>query len=95
MWMVNAGLLLNFLHKSQIESKNNIFGLYMGAGYGSYHRLWQMTDERWVEYAPTAVQSFSAAAGLMGSIKGATLMAGVNTIGFKYMELEVGLGWTF
>jgi hypothetical protein len=33
--------------------------------------------------------------GVIGSVKGLTINAGVNTIMAKYMEIEVGLGWMF
>ena len=92
-WHVNAGLLLNFLHGSQ--HPNNTMGMHVSVGYGQYHSLWEMTNQQWVEYGPTAAKGLSCGAGLMGSIKGFTLMAGVNTIGFKYLEIEAGLGWTF
>jgi hypothetical protein len=34
-------------------------------------------------------------AGVIGSIYGFTMSAGVNVIDLKYMEIEVGIGWTF
>jgi hypothetical protein len=37
----------------------------------------------------------SASAGIIGSAHGFTLKAGVNTIAFKYMEIEAGIGWMF
>ena len=92
MWMANAGLLLNFLHA---KASNNALGMYFGCGYGSYTRLWEMTDGTWVEYAPTSVTGISFGAGLIGSIKGITLSVGVNSLQAKYMEVEVGLGWMF
>ena len=34
--------------------------------------------------------------GVIGSILGLTLSAGVNAFGgIRYMEIEVGIGWTF
>lgn len=94
-WHANAGLLLNFLHGKSKEKSNSAFGMYLGVGYGSYTRLWEMTNGQWVEYGPTSINGVSCGAGLIGSIKGFTLKAGINTIGFKYAELEAGLGWTF
>lgn len=92
MWMVNAGLLLNFLHA---KVGNNAFGLYLGAGYGKYSSLWEMTNGEWVEYGPSSAMGVSCGAGLVGSIKGITLSVGANTIGMKYLEITAGLGWTF
>ena len=49
----------------------------------------------WVTYGPTSASGVSASAGIIGSAHGFTLKAGVNTIGFKYMEIEAGIGWMF
>ena len=95
-WNMNAGVVLNFLNKKALNLHNNsMFGLYAGVGYGQYTRYWEIGDGRWIEYAPTAVQGLSFGGGVIGSIKGLTISAGVNTIMAKYMEIEMGLGWTF
>ena len=95
-WNVNAGMVLNFLNKKALNlHKYSMFGLYAGLGYGQYTRYWEIADGRWIEYAPTAIQGLSFGGGLIGSIKGLTISAGVNTIMAKYMEIEMGLGWTF
>jgi hypothetical protein len=41
------------------------------------------------------VQGLSFGGGVIGSVKGLTISAGVNTIMARYMEIELGLGWTF
>lgn len=95
-WNLNAGVVLNFLNKKALNlHKNSMFGLYAGLGYGQYTRYWEIADGRWFEYAPTSVQGLSVGGGVIGSIKGLTISAGVNSIMAKYMEIEMGLGWTF
>ena len=95
-WNVNAGVVLNFLNKRSLNlHKNSMFGVYAGLGYGQYNRYWQIEDGRWIEYAPAATQGVSFGGGVIGSIKGLTISAGVNSIMAKYMEIEMGLGWTF
>ncbi len=95
-WNVNSGVVLNFLNKRTLNlHKNSMFGIYAGLGYGQYARYWEIADGRWFEYAPTSVQGLSVGGGVIGSIKGLTISAGVNTIMAKYMEIEMGLGWTF
>jgi hypothetical protein len=95
-WNVNAGVVLNFLNKKALNlHKNSMFGLYAGLGYGQYTRYWEIADGRWLEYAPASVQGLSVGGGVIGSIKGLTISAGVNTIMAKYMEIEMGLGWMF
>ena len=94
--IVNAGLVLNILNKQKPNhSKNSMFGLYAGLGYGQYARSWEIEDGRWFEYAPSKAKGLSLGVGLIGSIKGFTISAGVNTIQTKYVEIEAGLGWTF
>ena len=94
--VINAGLVLNFLNKQQPNrNKRSLFGVYAGLGYGQYARSWEIEDGRWFEYAPSMAKGLSFGGGLIGSIKGFTINAGINTIQAKYVEVEAGLGWTF
>ena len=93
--MANAGMLLDFLSIGVWSNyKSNMLALYAGVGYGQRYQLWETTDHQWVTYQPTAYKGVSAECGLLASFKGFTLMAGVSTINFKYMEVEAGIGWT-
>lgn len=103
-WHVNAGVVLNFLNKQQLNlHKNSMLGLYAGLGYGQYMRQWEYYnpagEERWLLFEPESTAGVSYGAGIIGSIKGVTLSAGVNFIMAqnmaKYMEIEAGIGWTF
>ena len=95
-WNVDAGVVVNFLNKQSLNlHKNSMFGVYAGLGYGQYARYWELSNSRWVEYGPTAAQGISFGAGVIGSIKGLTISGGISTIKAKYMEIELGLGWTF
>ena len=95
-FLLNAGLVLNFLNKQQPNrSKNSMFGVYAGLGYGQYARSWEIEDGRWFEYAPSKAKGMSFGGGFIGSIKGFTFNVGINTIQAKYVEVEAGLGWTF
>ena len=94
--VINAGLVLNFLNKQKPNrSKNTMFGLYAGLGYGQYARSWEISDGHWYEYAPSKAKGLSFGGGFIGSIKGFTINVGVNTIQATYVEVEAGLGWTF
>ena len=93
--MAHAGILLDFLSTGVWPNyKSNMLALYAGVGYGQRYQLWETTDHQWVTYQPTAYKGVSAECGLLASFKGFTLMAGVSTINFKYMEVEAGIGWT-
>ena len=94
-WLLDAGLVFDFLAKKDKKSKRSHFGMYLGAGYGARTRYLETFDYGWQKYLPNSYSGFSVDAGVIGSIHGFTLSAGVNTIGFKYMEIELGIGWTF
>ena len=94
-WLVNAGFVVDFLGKKRMKYKNNMIGMYVGAGYGMRELFWEKRNGDWVKYAPTSVAGVSAGVGVIGSIAGVTLTAGVNTIQFKSLELEFGVGYTF
>ena len=94
-WLLDAGLVFDFLAKKDKKSKRSHFGMYLGAGYGARTRYLETFDYGWQKYLPNSYSGFSVDAGVIGSIHGFTLSAGVNTIGFNYMEIELGIGWTF
>lgn len=90
-WLVDAGLLVRL---------GCPLYLYLGAGYGERKVYWQLINEtsdeqQYLLYQPNSTTGVSAEAGLMFSIKGFTMELGVNTINFKYMELQAGIGWMF
>lgn len=95
-WMANAGVVIDILELSiKPDHYFDTFGCYIGGGYGVYQHAWEMTSGDWVEYGPTSMAGFSGSIGLMGSVRGFTLMAGVTTINFKNIEVEAGIGWMF
>lgn len=95
-FVMNVGGLWNLLgtfsHSEVIE--RSMVALYIGVGYGQRYQLWETLDRQWVTYGPTAYKGFSGEFGVIADLKGFTLMAGLNTINFKYVELEAGIGWT-
>lgn len=95
-WNLNAGVVVNFLNKKSLNIHNNtMLGIYAGMGYGQYTRYWEIEDGSWFEYAPSLAKGVSFGGGVIGSIKGFTISAGVNSIMAKHLEIEFGLGWTF
>ena len=97
--MANVGMVWDFLNTfswggGPYRRFEYMLALYAGVGYGQRYQLWETTDHQWVTYQPTAYKGVSAECGLIASFKGFTLMAGVSTIDFKYMEVEAGIGWT-
>ena len=94
-WIVDAGMVVDFLMNKEKKDKDNFLGLYVGAGYGSRERYWYNAGvNKWGKYYPNSYHGLSANIGVIGSIRGMTLMAGVNTLAFKYAEIEIGVGYT-
>ena len=93
-YAVNAGFMMNVLEKIT-KNKFNTLGFYVGAGYGKRELQWETTDGLWVKYVPTSHNGFSGNVGLFGSFYGVTLNVGLNTINFKYVEVEAGIGYMF
>jgi hypothetical protein len=92
--IINAGFMMNFLEWS-IKNKFHTLGMYLGGGYGKRELFWGTADGQWVEYTPATYNGVCANIGLFGSVYGVTLNVGVSTIAFKYMEIEVGIGYMF
>lgn len=95
--VANAGVVLDFIEMAGGSKRNrfNTFGMYVGLGYGWRRVLWETVDKQWIEYNPASHKGFSGNAGILFSVYGLTLKAGVNTINFKYLEIEAGIGWMF
>lgn len=82
----------NFSDDNQFDT----FGVYAGMGWGRYNIYWGTTNNQLIRQSDDSFSNaFCMNVGLIGSIKGLTLKAGINTITFKKAELEFGIGWMF
>lgn len=70
-------------------------GAYLGLGAGMRNRVIRTADDEWCLFKPNSYSGFTGNMGVILSVYGLTLRAGVNTIMFKYLEIEAGLGWMF
>lgn len=68
---------------------------YVGAGYGQRTFAWETLDGKWVKNTDHSASGIAAELGVIGQYKGFALSLGAQTIGFKYMELSVGIGYFF
>ena len=91
---IHGGFMMNVLEQVT-KNKFTTLGVYVGGGYGKRELLAETTDGEWIKYAPTSHNGFAGNVGLFGSIAGVTLNVGVSTINFKYVDLEVGVGFMF
>lgn len=92
--VINAGFMMNFLEWS-VKNKFNTLGMYIGGGYGKRELQCEIVGGNWAKYAPTSAIGFSGSLGVFGSMSGATLSVGMNTINFKYVDVVVGVGFMF
>lgn len=92
--VINAGFMMNFLEWS-VKNKFNTLGMYVGGGYGKRELQCEIVGGNWAKYAPTSAIGFSGSLGVFGSMSGATLSVGMNTIDFKYVDVVVGVGFMF
>ncbi len=93
-WVVNAGFMANFLEKRSAK-KQRALGCYLGAGYGVRQVFAKGETGEWIEDALASQKGFSGNVGLFGNLYGATIGIGVNTINFKYLDIEIGIGFMF
>ena len=95
-YTINGGFMLDLLELDwSPNNRFHTFGFYIGGGYGKRELQWETTDGIWIKYEPTSHSGFSGNIGFFGSFYGVTLNVGVNTINFKYLDLEAGIGLMF
>ena len=67
---------------------------YVGGGYGFRNVFWQLENGSWAKCTDDSYQGIAIDAGLMLHFKGFGFSLGVQTIGVKYLEAKIGIGYT-
>ena len=67
---------------------------YAGGGYGFRNVFWQLENGSWAKCTDDSYQGIAIDAGLMLHFNGFGFSLGVQTIGVKYMEAKIGIGYT-
>ncbi len=67
---------------------------YAGGGYGFRNVFWQLENGSWAKCIDDSYQGIAIDAGLMLHFKGFGFSLGVQTIGVKYLEAKIGIGYT-
>ena len=67
---------------------------YAGGGYGFRNVFWQLENGSWAMCTDDSYQGIAIDAGLMLHFKGFGFSLGVQTIGVKYLEAKIGIGYT-
>ena len=68
---------------------------YAGMGFGSRNVIYEAPNETWVKNVDRSNEGFEAECGIIFRLGGFSLMLGVQTNQFKYMEYSGGLGVIF
>mgnify|MGYP003292743449 CR=1 FL=1 len=68
---------------------------YAGAGYGFSDLYWQDCEESWVKVSDEAIKGVSLDLGAIVHFGNFAFSAGVNWTGFRYLDLELGIGVFF
>lgn len=89
-WLINGGVIFRVANKPTFMCY-----LYTGVGYGIRQQLWETKEGAWLKYQPTTFEGFSGDLGCMMTYKHLAISAGVNTINFKYAEMQIGIGYIF
>jgi opacity protein-like surface antigen len=67
---------------------------YVGGGYGFRNVFWQLENGSWAKCTDDSYQGIAIDAGFMLHFKGFGFSLGVQTIGVKYLEAKIGIGYT-
>lgn len=65
----------------------------VGLGYGYRNVFWELNNGNWAKCIDDSTQGIAIDAGLMYNIGNLSLSLGVQTIGVKYMEAKIGVGF--
>ena len=68
---------------------------YIGAGYGTRTLAWETVGGEWAKNVDHSASGIAAEIGAIGRYKSWALSLGCQTINFKYMEINVGVGFFF
>lgn len=69
--------------------------IYAGAGYGNRMLAWETVADELVRNTKRSAEGVAIEIGLIGSYKKLALSLGCQTINFKYLEMNLGVGFIF
>lgn len=68
---------------------------YLGGGYGFRNAVYELPNDVWAKNKERSYEGYEAEAGFILRLGGFSLMLGVQTNQFKYMEYSGGVGFIF
>ena len=67
---------------------------YAGGGYGFRNVFWELENGKWAKCIEDSYKGITLDAGLMMDTRNCAISLGVQTIGVKYIEAKIGVGFT-
>lgn len=74
---------------------SSMLRLFAGAGIGKKNVQWEDASGKWAKVSDLSPAGLSTEAGLLFDFRHFTLMAGVSTVSFRTISLELGAGYNF
>lgn len=87
-WVANAGMVVRCYHQKYVD-----LYLYFGAGYGERKQVLQTVHDGYLVYQPSYHRNVGGDIGLLFSCKNFVLSVGATSIGYKYVDTQIGLGF--
>ena len=86
-WVANAGMIVRCWHQNPMD-----IYVYFGTGYGKRKQVWKTIHDGYLIYTPSYHSNVSGDLGFIFSYKKFMISAGVTSIGYKYIDMQLGLG---
>ena len=68
---------------------------YAGLGYGFRNVVYEGSNNTWIKNTERSYEGFEAECGAIFRVKGLSLLLGIQTNQFKYLEFSGGIGYIF
>lgn len=86
-WVANAGMIVRCWHQNPMD-----LYIYFGVGYGERKQVLQTLHDGYLTFQPSFHANVSGDLGLLFSYKKLMFSAGVTSIGYKYIDMQLGIG---
>lgn len=86
-WVADAGMIVRCWHQNPMDMY-----VYFGAGYGERKQVIETLHDGYLIYQPSFHANVSGDLGILFSYKKFMFSAGVTSIGYKYIDMQIGVG---
>lgn len=86
-WVADAGMIVRCRHQNPMD-----LYVYFGAGYGARKQVIETLHDGHLIYQPSFHANVSGDLGILFSYKKFMFSAGVTSIGYKYIDMQIGVG---